>query len=121
MIQLTPENYQKGFLIDEQLMGGVSSGMDASGEATFTAFVLQHTTGEYLGSRDFGSLQEALTAINSVKRDWAYESASGCGGASCNEGNCGTGSCKKVLAALNAGETTGSPSPGACESHGTCQ
>ena len=124
MKQLTPENYQKGFLIDEELMGGVSStgGSQPNGAQTrFTAFVLQHTTGEYLGSQDFGTLDEALGAINSVQRDWAYESASGCGGASCNEGNCGTGSCKKVLAALNSGGTTGSPSPEACGSHGTCQ
>ncbi len=113
MNQLTPENYQKGFLIDEELMGGVSSQPNGA-QTTFTAFVLQHTTGEYLGSQDFGTLSEALGAINSVKRDWAYESASGCGGASCNEGNCGTGSCKKILA-------TGSPSPESCGSHGTCR
>lgn len=121
MDRLTPENYQKGFLIDEELMGGVGTGAGSSseGHTGFTAFVLRHTTGEYLGSREFETLEEALLAINSVQRDWAYESASGCGGAACNEGNCGTGSCKKVLARLNS--AAGSPSPEVCESHATCQ
>jgi hypothetical protein len=95
--QLTPENFQKGFLIDEELMGGVSLT-----DGNHLAFVIRHTTGEYLGSQEFQSLEEALDLINSVNRPWKYESASQCGGSSCNEGNCGTGSCKKVLARLGA-------------------
>jgi hypothetical protein len=96
MAQLTPENYQKGFLIDEELMGGVSTM-----GSTHLAFVLRHTTGEYLGTQEHADLTAALKAINAVQRPWRYESSSECGGGACNEGNCGTGSCKKVLARLN--------------------
>jgi hypothetical protein len=111
--QLTPENHLKGFLIDEELMGGVSP---IAGSQSFSVFVIRHTTGELLGSSEAPNLETALSLINSVRRDWVYESASQCGGQSCNEGNCGTGSCKKVLSRLNSG----SPSPEACESNGPC-
>ncbi len=96
MSQLTPENYQKGFLIDEELMGGVST----TG-STHLAFVLRHTTGEYLGTQEYSDLSAALAVINAVQRQWKYESSSQCGGGACNPGTCGTGSCKKVLARLN--------------------
>ena len=112
---LTPQNYLKGFLIDEQLMGGVSLNPGAGSEApTYTAFVLRHTTGDLLGSRELDSLEAALDLVNSVERSWDYESASQCGGGACNEGNCGTGACKKIVARLR------SPSPGACESNEPC-
>jgi hypothetical protein len=111
--RLTAQNYLKGFLIDEELMGGVSQ---VPGTSRFTAFVLRHTTGDLMGSQELGSLESALELLNSVKRDWIYESASQCGGGSCNEGNCGTGSCKKVLSKLNSG----SQSPEVCESSGPC-
>ena len=97
MNRLTPENYSQGFLIDEELMGGVSTS-----ENGYLAFVLQHTTGEYIGAETFSALDQALKAVNEVQRDWKYESSSQCGGGACQEGNCGTGSCKKVLAQLSA-------------------
>ena len=97
MNQLTFENYQKGFLIDEELMAGVSPL-----ENTYLTFMIRHTTGESVGSQEFQNLDDALAVINSVKRDWKFESSSQCGGQSCAEGNCGTGSCKKVLSRLNA-------------------
>ena len=93
---LTRENYQRGFLIDEELMGGVST----TG-AAHLAFVLRHTTGEYLGTREFDDLDAALATINGVERPWKFESSLECGGGACTEGACGTGSCKKVLARLN--------------------
>lgn len=99
MEKLTPGNYQKGFLIDDELMGGVSGT-----ENGYLAFVLHHTTGEYLGTRECSTLEEALATVNSVQRDWAFESSSQCGGGACNEGTCGTGSCKKVLARLDCSE-----------------
>ncbi len=111
--RLTPENHLKGFLIDEELMGGISP---VPGSAAYSVFVIRHTTGELLGSNEAPNLETALSLINSVQRNWIYESASQCGGKSCNEGNCGTGSCKKVLSQLNSG----SQSPEACESTGPC-
>ncbi|MBU6375311.1 MAG: hypothetical protein KGQ59_04900 [Bdellovibrionales bacterium] len=97
MDRLTPETYQKGFLIDEELLGGVSLI-----EGAYVAFVLRHTTGEYLGTQTHPTLEEALRTINAVQRKWAYESSSQCGGGACAEGNCGTGSCKKVLSKSGA-------------------
>ena len=97
MDRLTPENCRKGFLIDEELLGGVS---ETGG--SYVAFVLRHTTGEYLGAQEHPNLESALAAINAVQRDWKYESSSQCGGGACNEGNCGTGSCKKILSRSEA-------------------
>jgi hypothetical protein len=111
--RLTLENSLKGFLIDEELMAGVSPIPETS---RYSAFVLRHTTGELLGQQEFGSLQEAIETLNAVQRDWTYESSSQCGGGACTEGNCGTGSCKKVLSRLSKG----SPSPEACELNEPC-
>ncbi|MBC7691437.1 MAG: hypothetical protein H7222_06670 [Methylotenera sp.] len=92
---LNAENYSKGFLVDEELMAGVTR--DPEQEGQFVAFVLRHTTGEYLGYRPFKELTEALAAINDVQREWRYENTSGCGGDQCGEGNCSVksgGACK---------------------------
>ena len=112
MKKLTSENYSKGFLIDEDLMAGVTANSQADTSVktpavasvlapekslegapektddlqSFSAYVLRHTTGEYLGFQNFPTLEEALFRINSIPRDWVYESSSGCG--ACGEGNC---------------------------------
>ena len=88
---LNPENFSKGFLIDEELMGGVT--VDPGQAEQFVAFVLRHTTGEYLGYQPFAELNDALAAINQVKRDWIFEKAGGCGGCATGEGGCGGGKC----------------------------
>ena len=99
-MQLDRDNYARGFLVDEELMGGVTEHPEQPG--TFVAFVLRHTTGEYLGYQPFTSLDEALSRINSVERPWAFEKVGGCGG--CEGGNCGKGKCGQ----------------GACGSAGAC-
>lgn len=89
---LSATNYQKGFLIDDQLMGGITE--DPSNSSRFVAYVLNHLTGEYLGYQGFSELEPALAAINAVQRPWHYESSSGCGNGNCKAGECkGTG-CK---------------------------
>lgn len=90
-MQLTVENYNKGMLVDEELMGGVSP--DPQNPGQFTAFVLRHSTGEYLGFQAFTQLEDALKAINSVERNWAYEKTGGCGEEMCDGGNCPAGGC----------------------------
>ena len=75
---LNAENYKKGFLVDNDLVGGVSEHPERDGD--YIAFILQHTTGEYLGYQSFKSLDEALAAINNVERDWVFEAASNCTG-----------------------------------------
>ena len=110
-MSLTSENYSKGFLIDEELMGGVTQKPDEP--ETFVAFVLRHTTGEYLGYQPFTTLDAALGAINSVQRDWVFDKVGGCG-----NGNCGNGSCKGGGCGLKA-KGTDAPEAGSC-STGQC-
>src|SRR4051812_23200692 len=96
---LDSTNYAKGFLIDEELLGGISPHPEQEG--SFLAYVIRHTTGEYLGCQPFGNLDDALAAINLVERSWHFEAAGGCGG-----GNCGTeNGCKGESCSLRkAGE-----------------
>ncbi len=91
---LTPENYAGGFLVDEDLMAGVATHPEENGQ--FIAFVLQHSTGEYLGYQAFPSLELALRAINQIPRAWTFEKlGGGCGGGNCATGGCATGGCAK--------------------------
>lgn len=93
-MNLTPENYSKGFLMDEELMGGVAEHPTLPGK--FLGYVLRHTTGEYLGYQDYSTLEAALAALNAIPRAWSFEKSSGCG--SCADGNCGKdrgGGCHK--------------------------
>ncbi len=93
MEQLTTENYSKGFLIDEDLMGGITPHPDQPG--VFVAFVLRHTTGEYLGYQPFSDLASALRVLNQIQRPWTFEKISGCGGNCGKEGGCSKGQCGK--------------------------
>jgi len=96
--QLTSENYQKGFLLDDEWMAGVS---EDSGQ--FAAFVMNHATGEYVGYQNFSDLNMALSSINAIARTWRFEASSECGG--CEEGGgCGKGACKQ-----------------SCQTTGTCE
>jgi hypothetical protein len=96
---LTAENYSRGFLVDDELMAGVTESPQKQG--AFAAFVLRPETGEYLGYREFSTLDAALAEINAIPRQWAYEKAGGCSTAGCKGGKCGscgnkgTGSCPK--------------------------
>ena len=98
MNQLNPENYMQGFLVDEELMAGVTQNPEKPD--SYFAFVLQHTTGEYLGYQPYPQLEGALEAINQIPRSWSFEKTSGCGGCAgkeggCSKGACGTGQCNK--------------------------
>src|SRR4051812_33419301 len=93
---LNEENYKQGFLIDEELMGGITQNQQNKDDPeTFAAFVLRHTTGEYLGYHVFSSLRDALQAINKITRPWTFELTSGCGNGACKPGGaCDGGACK---------------------------
>jgi hypothetical protein len=94
MEKFTADNYSKGFLIDEELMAGITEAKETPG--TYTAFVVRHTTGETLGAEQFTNLFEALRAINTIPRDWTYEAVSKCGNGNCGSGGCGkNGGCGK--------------------------
>ena len=81
-VGLTPSNFKKGFLIDDELMGGISEDPAISG--TYVAFVIAHETGEYVDWTPFTHLDNALGYINNIQRPWTFESLSPCK----NEGNC---------------------------------
>ena len=85
MAKLTAENYSQGFLIDSELIGSVTK--DPINTNTYKSFVINHQSGEYLGYQVFSTLGDALDALNSVKRDWDYESTSSCG-ENCTNENC---------------------------------
>ncbi|HUP56519.1 MAG TPA: hypothetical protein VM598_03640 [Bdellovibrionota bacterium] len=95
---LDTENYSRGFLVDEELMAGVTENPDRSGG--FAAFVLRHETGEYLGYRVFPTLDAALAEINAIPRQWAFEKVGGCSAGGCKGGNCGKsgGACPRKTA-----------------------
>jgi hypothetical protein len=105
MTALNTENYTQGFLVDEELMAGVTQHPEQPD--TYVAFVLQHTTGEYLGYQPFTGLDSALQAINQIQRSWQFEKVGGCGGCgkegSCNGGKCGAGACKVGSCSPTAG------------------
>src|SRR5262249_8789096 len=83
LVPLTAENYSRGFLVDHELMAGVTESAESPGG--FLAFVVRYATGEYLGQNAYEDLSPALQAINQIPRAWEFEATNGCGG------NCGTG------------------------------
>jgi hypothetical protein len=89
---LTPQNFKKGFLVDEELMAGVTENPDGSG--TYAAFVLRPESGEYLGYQICPTLDEALALIQRIPRNWTFESTAGCDGSRCEEGKCKGEGCK---------------------------
>lgn len=91
MEKFTAENFKKGFLIDEELMAGITENAESPG--IYTAYVVRHTTGETLGNQQFHDLFEAIRTINGIQRDWNYEAISKCGSGNCGSGKCGTGAC----------------------------
>ncbi len=107
MSKFTADNYKKGFLIDDELMAGISDVKDAPG--SYSAFVVRHTTGETLGVQQFSDIFEAIRTINGIPREWTYEAISKCGG-----GNCGAGACGKEGGGCNKKSSESSCSTGAC-------
>lgn len=83
------DNYRSGFLVDEELMAGISE--DEPG--VFTAYVVRHTTGEMLGAHQYSNAFEAIRAINDIPRNWSYESVKKCGGGNCGNRKCAGGGC----------------------------
>lgn len=89
---LTRENCGRGFLVDDELLAGVTEDQGAS---AYTAFVLRHTTGEYLGHRPGLALDDALKLLNEIPRSWVYEASGGaCDGTKCAEGTCKGEKCR---------------------------
>jgi hypothetical protein len=97
--QLTNDNFRNGFLIDGELIGAVGEQKDSPGN--YFAYILNHATAEYLAYEVYPSLDAALTAINQVQRDWAFDKMGGCSSKDCGKGNCSGGKCKVSAKAAN--------------------
>ncbi len=88
---LTTENYKRGFLVDEELMAGITE--EPGQENSFIAYVLRHTTGEYLGYHAYATLDDALKALHVIQRNWIFEPIGKCGEGKCGKGGCGGSKC----------------------------
>jgi hypothetical protein len=89
MAGFTRENHEKGMLIDEEWMAGISK--EAEG---FSAFVIDHRNGSVIAQQTFEDLDAALSAVNQIPRAWKFEASGGCSGERCGEGKCKGEACK---------------------------
>jgi hypothetical protein len=96
----TEENYSQGLLVDDELIGAIHT--DERNPSLFQAFILRHTTGELLGSREGLTLAEAITTMNSVQRDWSFESTKKCQGCEKKE----SGSCDGMRCTIKKAQNT---------------
>lgn len=95
---LTLENYKNGFLIDEEVIGGVT---EMAG-GVYSAYVSHYLTGETLAYQEFNDAAQALEYLRAMKRSWKFEGV-GCGkisapnsksaGGSCRSGACNSCAC----------------------------
>jgi hypothetical protein len=105
---LNSENFLTGLLVDEELLGGVSQDPQTPGR--YIAYVLRHTTGEYLGYVPNLLQEEALALLNRVERSWVFESTSACGGCDkkgsgkCDGNQCAIKKAKRKAQTLPADE-----------------
>jgi hypothetical protein len=78
---LNPQNYQKGFLIDDEWIGGVTELVTPTGDGgkvLYHAYAANYLTSATMVSQSFDSLESALGYINTLERNWTYERI-GCG------------------------------------------
>ena len=93
----TRENHEKGMLIDDEWMAGISK--EAEG---FSVFVVDHQSGSVVAQQNFPDLDPALAAVNQIPRAWKYEATGGCSGDRCGEGKCKGEACK-IFSPRNSG------------------
>jgi hypothetical protein len=86
---LQPGNFERGFLVDDQWMAGISRETDG-----FLAYVVDHREGGLIARQTFSKLDDALAALNRLPRSWRFETTSGCSGERCGEGKCKGSSCR---------------------------
>lgn len=100
---LTAQNYKKGFLVDDEVIAGVTEMGAGSNSIIFASYISHYLTGETYAYQEFEELNAALDFLATFKRNWVYE-AVGCstktGASSCSKtgsssgcGSCGTGAC----------------------------
>ncbi len=90
--KLTPENYQCGFLIDHEWMGGIAPHPDDS--TRYISYIVQIESAESLQYNEHLNAQEAIQHLNQVPRDWSFATTKECGDGACNPENCEKGDCQ---------------------------
>ena len=98
--KLLPSNYEKGMLIDDEWMAGISKESEG-----FSVFVVDHVEGASLFYQIYPNLDAALAAVNQIPRAWRFEATGGCSGEKCGEGKCKGEGCK-----IYSGPKSASPS-----------
>ena len=86
---MTAQNFKSGFLIDDEWMAGINE--EPQG---YSAFIINHLSGEYLSYTLYETANAAIHALNQIPRNWIFEATSGCAGDRCAEGTCKGGGCK---------------------------
>jgi hypothetical protein len=89
MAGFTRENHEKGMLIDDEWMAGISKEIEG-----FSVFVVDHRAGSLIAQQTFPSLEPAIDAVNQIPRAWKFEATGGCSGERCGEGKCKGEACK---------------------------
>ena len=102
MSGFTRENHDKGMLIDDEWMAGISKDPDG-----FSAFVVDHRSGEVIARQSFPEVDPAIRALSQIPRPWKFESTSGCAGDRCAEGQCKGAGCKLFSGKSPATECSG--------------
>lgn len=70
---LNAQNYKNGFLVDDEVIGGITE-MDGG---LFAAYISHYLTGETYAYQEFAQIDGALQYLASVPRAWVFESV-GC-------------------------------------------
>ena len=89
MAGFTRDNHEKGMLIDDEWMAGISKEPEG-----FSVFVIDHRSGAVIAQQSFTDLDPAIAAANQIPRGWNFEAAGGCSGERCGEGKCKGEACK---------------------------
>lgn len=93
------ENYCRGFLVDDEWMGGIDScpeNTEQNGDSpSHLAYVLEVESGNVLYSENHSSLEEAIQSLNSLPRAWVFQAVKGkCGSTTCGKKSTGCETCK---------------------------
>ncbi|MBI3543272.1 MAG: hypothetical protein HY075_08380 [Deltaproteobacteria bacterium] len=90
---LDASNYKSGFLVDDEVIAGVTEMGDAA-RPLYAAYVSHYLTGETYAYREFERVEPALEFLATIERKWAFEGV-GCT-AKASATSCSTGgSCSK--------------------------
>ena len=99
-MQLNLENYKNGFLVDDEVIAGVTE-MEGAATPLYAAYISLYLTGETYAYQEFERVELALQFLagpDYAGRPWVYE-AVGCSAktsapkSTSAQGGCGTGGC----------------------------